>query len=122
MMETKELFDKICDQLGDEIAKHCNWLTDRNEVEGDEQDIDCEGELYIGEYTVYYDFELTMYAEWEDDSFDHEFDTWEDPAPYYKATGAEVWRVNGLTVCDENDNEIELGFDKDKLKGMTFYF
>lgn len=118
-MKQEELFDKICDKLGEEIAAYFRWLTREKEIESYEQDDSYECEFTIGDYFVYCDLELTVYSEEVDESFDHEFGTFV-ATPYYKANAAEVWRVNELTVYDENDNEIEPGFDKDKLKGMMF--
>lgn len=119
LLKQTELYDKICDQLEDKIYAYCKSLTRDKDIESCEQDFSYECEFAIDGYFVYCDLELVVYSEEVDESFDHEFGTFV-ATPYYKANAAEVWRVNELTVYDENDNEIEPGFDKNDLVGKVF--
>lgn len=119
-----KLPNNFYNELEDAVAKYGEWVTEDRSIDADEcmfYAVDLNFDF--GDYGCSIEADIEYKAEWEDDSFDHEFGTWEDPAPYYKAVGATIDLVDELHFYDDDGNEVEFDdFNKGNLKDMEFYF
>ena len=59
---------------------------------------------------------MVVVCEFRDDSFDHEFGTWEDPAKGYYTSGVKVDKIRSIKVYDEDDNEIPCEYDRERIE------
>lgn len=59
---------------------------------------------------------LPLFQKWRDDSFDHEFCTWDDPAKGYYPNGVKVEKIRSIKVYDEDDNEIPFEYDRERVE------
>ena len=61
---------------------------------------------------------MVVVCELKDDSFDHEFGTWEDPAKGYYPSGVKVDKIRSIKVYDEDDNEIPFEYDRERIEDI----
>lgn len=119
-----KLPDDFYDRLESEIAHYGDFLSSTEHIDSEEYtDNDADFDFSFGDYDYWCSISLsiTYYSEYIDESFDHEFGTWQDPEPHYKPENAVVECIYDCKFYDENDNEIEFeDFNFKKLNDMNF--
>lgn len=115
-----KLNEKFYDKVVEEIRNSVNDLEDIEcsvmTSESCDFNIDLSGgnEAYIA-------VAMEVRSSWHDESFDHAFGTWTDPAPYWEPYEFEITEIDCADFYDENENPVPNDFDVTKLKGQTFH-
>ena len=61
---------------------------------------------------------MVVFCEFRDDSFDHEFGTWGDPAKGYYPSGVKVEKIRSIKVYDEDADEIPFTYDRERIEDI----
>ena len=114
-----ELPDNFYDQLCNELIDFAKDFDDYGKLDSDEtyKDFSCAIEI-DDTHTAYVDLGVTVLAEWQDDSFSHEFGIWDDPAKGYYPSGVKVDKIRSIKVYDEDDNEIPFECDRERIEEL----
>ena len=114
-----ELPDNFYDELCNELIDFAKDFDDYGKLDSDEtyKDFSCAIEI-DDTHTAYVDLGVTVLAEWQDDSFSHEFGIWEDGYKGYYPSGVKVDKVRSIKVYDEDDNEIPCEYDRERIEEL----
>ena len=110
-----ELPDNFYDQLYIGLSYYCRHYRDGKPIESDEYE-DCI--QFSVDYFAEVSLDVVVVCEWRDDSFDHEFGTWDDPAKGFYPSGVKVEKIRSIKVYDEDDNEIPFNYDRERIEDI----
>ena len=114
--------DNFYDELCNELIDFAKDFDDYGKLDSDEtyKDFSCAIEI-DDTHTAYVELGVTVLAEWQDDSFSHEFGIWEDGYTGYYPSGISVDSIDCLEVYDEDDNEIPFTYDRERIEELELY-
>lgn len=109
------LDDGFYDKLFAQLSKYVkDTVTDEEETLHE----DCDFYIDItDDISVYISLDITVFAEYHDESFDHAFGTWKDPYAGFYPSGYKVELINEICV-DDGVNEYEPIYDKERIIEM----
>ena len=110
-----ELPENFYDQLYIGLNYYCRHYRECKPIESDEYE-DCI--QFSDDYCAKVSLDVVVVCEWQDDSFDHEFGTWDDPAKGYYPSGVKVDKIRSIKVYDEDDNEIPFEYDRERIEDI----
>ncbi len=117
-----ELPDNFYDQLYIGLNYLCRHYREGKPIESDEYEDEYEDCIQFSEdYCAEVSLDVVLVCEWQDDSFDHEFGTWDDPAKGYYPSGVKVEKIRSINVYDEDDNEIPFEYDRERIEKIELY-
>lgn len=112
-----ELPDNFYVQLYIGLNYFCRHYREDKPIESDEYEDEYEDDIqFSDDYCAEVSLDVVVVCEWQDDSFDHEFGTWDDPAKGYYPSGVKVEKIRSIKVYDEDDNEIPFTYDKERIE------
>ena len=101
---------------------YCRHYRDGKLIESDEYEDEYEDCIqFCDEYCAEVSLDVVVVCEFRDDSFDHEFGTWDDPAKGYYPSGVRVEKIRSIKVYDEDDNEIPFTYDRERIEELELY-
>lgn len=110
-----KLPDNFYDELYIGLSYFCRHYREGKPIESDEYE-DCI--QFCDEYFAEVSLDVVVVCEFRDDSFDHEFGTWEEPAKGYYPSGVRVEKIRSIKVYDEDDNEIPFTYDRERIEDI----
>lgn len=111
-----ELPDNFYDRLYIGLNYFCRHYREGKQIESDEYQDEYEDDIPLNDdYCAEVSLDVVV-CEWRDDSFDHEFGTWDDPAKGYYPSGVKVEKIRSIKVYDEDDNEIPFTYDRERIE------
>lgn len=112
-----ELPYNFYDQLYIGLNYFCRHYREGKQIESDEYEDEYEDCIqFSGDYCAEVSLDVVVVCEWQDDSFSHEFGTWDDPAKGYYPSGVKVEKIRSIKVYDEDDNEIPFEYDREWIE------
>lgn len=113
-----ELPDNFYDRLYIGLNYYCRHYREGKPIESGEYEDDIPlNDDYCAEVSL----DVEVICEFQDDSFDHEFGTWDDPCKGYYPNGVKVEKIRSIKVYDEDDNEIPFTYDRERIEGIELY-
>ena len=111
--------DKFYDQLCNELIDFAKDFDDYGKLDSDEtyKDFSCAIEI-DDTHTAYVDLGVTVLAEWQDDSFSHEFGIWEDGYKGYYPSGISVDSIDCLEVQDDYCEDVPFTYDRERIENI----
>lgn len=114
-----ELPDNFYDELYIGLNYFCRHYRDGKPIESDEYEDEYDDFIQFGDgYCAEVSLDVVVICEFQDDSFDHEFGTWDDPAKGYYPSGVKVDKIRSIKVYDEDDNEIPFTYDRERIEEL----
>ena len=114
-----ELPDNFYDQLYIGLNYYFRHYREGKPIESDEYDDEYEDCIqFCGDYFAEVSLDVVVVCELKDDSFDHEFGTWDDPAKGYYPSGVKVDKIRSIKVYDEDDNEIPFTYERERIEDI----
>ena len=112
-----KLPDNFYDELYIGLNYYCRHYRDGKQIESDAYEDEYEDCIqFSDDYCAEVSLDVVVICEFRDDSFDHEFGTWEDPAKGYYPSGVKVEKIRSIKVYDEDDNEIPFTYDRERIE------
>ena len=112
-----QLPNNFYDKLYIGLTYSCRHYREGNTIESDEYEDDYEDCIQFNfDYFAEVSLDVVVVCEFRDDSFDHEFGTWDDPAKGYYPSGVKVEKIRSIKVYDEDDNEIPFTYDRERIE------
>ena len=117
-----ELPDNFYDELYIGLNYYCRRYREGRAIGSVEHEDEYEDCIqFCGDYFAEVSLDVVVVFEFQDDSFDHEFGTWEDPAKGYYPSGVRVEKIRSIKVYDEDDNEIPFTYDRERIEELELY-
>lgn len=117
-----KLPDKFYDELYIGLNYFCRHYREGKQIESDEYEDEYDDCIQFNvDYCAEVSLDVVVICEFQDDSFDHEFGTWDDPAKGYYPSGVKVDKIRSIKVYDEDDNEIPFEYDKERIEELELY-
>ena len=112
-----ELPENFYDQLYIGLNYYCRHYRDGKPIESDEYEDEYEDCIqFSDEYFADVSLDVVVVCEFQDDSFDNEFGTLDDPSKGYYTSGVRVDKIRSIKVYDEDDNEIPFDYDRERIE------
>ena len=117
-----ELPENFYDELYIGLNYYCRHYRDGKQIESDEYEDEYEDCIQFNcDYFAEVSIDVVVICEFQDDSFDHEFGTWDDPAKGYYPSGVKVKKIRSIKVYDEGDNKIPFTYDRERIEELELY-
>ena len=117
-----ELPYNFYDELYIGLNYYCRHYSEGKQIESDEYEDEYEDCIqFSDDYCAEVSLDVVVVCELRDDSFDHEFGTWDDPAKGYYPSGVRVEKIRSIKVYDEDDNEIPFTYDRERIEELELY-
>ena len=114
-----ELPENFYDELYIGLNYYCRHYCDDKPIYSYENEDEYEDCIQFSDnYCADVSLDVVVVCEWQDDSFDHEFGTWDDPAKGYYPNGIRVEKIRSIKVYDEDDNEIPFTYDRERIENI----
>ena len=114
-----ELPENFYDELYIGLNYFCRHYREGKPIESEEYEDEYEDFIqFSDDYCAEVSLDVVVICEFQDDSFDHEFGTWDDPAKGYYPSGVKVEKIRSIKVYDEDDNEIPFDYDRERIEDI----
>ena len=114
-----ELPENFYNELYIGLNYYCRHYREGKPIESDEYEDEYEDCIqFCDEYCEEVSLDVVVVCEWRDDSFDHEFGTWDDTEKGYYTSGVKVEKIRSIKVYDEDDNEIPFEYDSERIEEL----
>ena len=114
-----KLPENFYDELYIGLNYYCRHYREGKPIESDEYEDEYEDCIQFREdYCADDSLDVVVICEFMDDSIEHEFGTWEDPAKRYYPSGVKVQKIRSIKVYDEDDNEIPCEYDRERIEDI----
>ena len=114
-----ELPDNFYDELYIGLNYFCRHYREGKPIESDEYNDEYDDCIqFCDDYFAEVYLDVVVVCEFKDDSFDHEFGIFDDPAKGYYPSGVKVDKIRSIKVYDEDDNEIHFEYDSERIEDI----
>ena len=117
-----ELPDNCYDELYIGLNYYGRHYREGKPIESDEYEDEYDDIIqFSDEYCAEVSLDVVVLCEFQDDSFDHEFGTWDDPAKGYYPSGVKVKKIRSIKLYDDDDNKIPFTYDRERIEELELY-